>query len=154
MINIVLAAVGVGVSLLQASRQKSAARRAARQTQVASAIERRQLQQQAEWAAEDRERYLAGVLGGQRAALGGAGVGGGRTGRLLAAQAQYAARVSGGRADYELHHRMQASRMGERTQVAGFRDQIRQTDIDLFGSLLSSSSQLYGAAQDYSAGRG
>lgn len=151
---LILGAASLGVSLLGGVGQAGAIRTARRQASMMARIERSQIAQQAAWAAEDRSRGLAALLGSQRAATAAAGVSGGRTATLLEAETRQAAHRQGVRADYEARHRLQASRMGEMARRASLTQQLTQSRVDMFAGALSAGAQLYGDYQDFSAGRG
>src|SRR5699024_8636919 len=103
---------------------------------------------------ENRQMYLASVLGAQRAGLASAGVGGGRTERLLAAQAQAGASRAQASADQQRRLSHWASERRQTAQLAGFRAAARTTELDLFAGLMEGGSGVYDAYSARKAGGG
>lgn len=149
MIPWVLFAAQQGVNLLAASSQVAAAGEAAgsayRQSIIGGEMERLQLERQARQSAEDRQRALASALGSQRAAMGAAGVAGGRTARLLEARSRLRAQEAQQREDLATQTRLQASRYRqgaeERRINTQLRSRLQQSGLGLFGSLLGGAQQ-------------
>lgn len=142
----------VGVNLLGASQSRRAARQGVRDTVIGGEMERFVLTQRGRLDAENRQRYLASVLGAQSAALASAGVGGGRTAQLLAAQAQAGGHRAQAAADQDLRLGLWASERQQGARLRGLRQGARQGELDLFASLLGNAGDIQQGWQARQAG--
>lgn len=139
-----LSAAQAGGSILQARETSRAAARDAAagafQARYQGLMERYQIQRQAEVDARARQDQFAQAMGAQRAMMGYAGIGGGRTARLLEARGQ----TQYGRAqleeDVSARLSTSASEFRERQQISGLRRGARaaqqQAGIDLLGDFI------------------
>lgn len=151
-----LTAAQAGTSLLQAHYEsKAIGEQTAEgifQSKYAGLMERFQLKRQAQLESRARQEAFAQTQGAQRAALYAAGVGGGRTARLLEARSRTQYSRAQSEADISARMGTQASRTKrQREQSAlrmGARQAIQQSSLDLFGNLLGSAQQV---GQDYEA---
>lgn len=150
---LILGLAQMGGSLLGAKSQGSALRQQARDAAYAGTMERAQMKEQGRADAADRQRYLASVLGSQRAAMASGGIGGGRSAALMAGQAQAGAARAQSIADYNLRMGLSASQRGQSARVSGLATSIRQTQIDLFGDLLSGGLDVHQAWEAEQAAR-
>lgn len=148
-----LAGAQMGVNLLSAYENRRVLRHQVRETVIGGAMERYALEQQGKLDAENRQRYLASVLGAQRAGLAAGGVGGGRTAALLAAQTQAAASRAQAAADQSRRLQTWASERRQAASLRGIRGQARQGALDLFASLLGGSADVKSAWDTRQAGK-
>jgi hypothetical protein len=144
-----LLAAEVGMDLFAARSQLKQAGRAAGfgigMARLEGAMERMQLQRSARDDAAARVSNLRSVTGAQRAALGAAGVAGGRTARLLELDSQLQFRRAQDAADFQTRMATTASEFRERTTISSMRAQARQAgrqaQVDMFGSILRAGQQ-------------
>lgn len=153
-LELVLAGAQMGVNVLSAYGSRRALRRQVRETIVGGTMERYAMEQQGKLDAENRQRYLASVLGTQRAGLAAGGVGGGRTAALLAAQTQAGASRAQAAADQSQRLQMWASERRQASTLRGIRGHARQGELDLFASLVGGSVDAKNAWDTAQAGRG
>lgn len=139
-----LLAAQAGASLLQAHETSRAAVQqvgaGAYQARYAGLMERYQIQRQAQLDTRLRQDAFARAQGAQRAALGYAGVSGGRTAQLLEARSRTQYTQAQSEADISALLSTTASEYRERQQMSalrtGARQAIRQSQVDLLGSSL------------------
>lgn len=127
------------LSSLGTSRAAAAAARG--QAQTFGALERFQIARVGREDAVDRQNRLASALGSQRAALGAAGVSGGRTAQLLEARSLLNAQQDQTRANLRNLTATQASLVREQGAVRGASAVSSQAGLqfgaDIFGQLVS-----------------
>jgi len=144
-----LFAAQAGGSLLQARETSRAAARDAAagafQARYQGLMERYQIQRQAEVDARTRQDQFAQAMGAQRAALGHAGVGGGRTARLLEARGRTQYGHAQLEADVSARLATRASEFQERQQISALRRGAkaaqRQAGFDLLGDFIGLGQQ-------------
>lgn len=129
-----LLAAQAGMDLFQTAMDTSIAKTAAR---VQGRYERSKIKLASRQQAEDRNDYLVSVLGAQRSALAASGVGGGRTARLLDAQAQRKASRARMYADIQTSDSLIQSRLREKTSVLSAKRAMNRATMDMFASILS-----------------
>lgn len=151
MIEWILLGAQAGLSLLQAQESSHAIRKSVRegafQARYQSLMEQYQIRRAAEIDARERQERFTESLAAQRAALGFAGVSGGKTAQLLKARS----RVEYERAQLEATVSAQlatsAAAFKEQQQISSLRlgseQAMKQAGIDLFGSLLKTGSKAY-----------
>jgi hypothetical protein len=131
-----------GVNLLaaheSAQRQGEIAGAQEAQAIVSGELERAQIRRQAQQSATDRQRALAEAIGSQRAAMGAAGVAGGRTARLMEAKSRLRAQEAQHREDLETQSRLAASQYGQRAASKRARERVSaaqtQSYLDFLGA--------------------
>jgi len=154
----VLLGAQLGGSLLSAkSASRAAAKEAAQgtfQARYQGLMERYQIQHAAELDALQRREQYAQAVGSQRAALGFAGVSGGRTAQLLSARDRVEYERAQEYADTSTRLAMSSSEFQEQQNISGFRRVAKrkqeQASLDLFGDVLSLGQKGY---ELYQAGK-
>jgi hypothetical protein len=140
-----LFAAQAGVNLLSARSSGAAAGQAIGQqigaARIEGTMERIQLERQARLDASLRTERFSQAMGSQRAALGAAGVSGGRTARMLETQSRLRYQRAQGEADFTTMMQTRASEFRQQQRVRGLRQAGRQAGrqaaLDLLGSGLS-----------------
>lgn len=147
----VLLGAQVGVNILQFGMQRRAASAraglASAQAEFSGTMERMQMRRRGEVDSRQRTERLAQTMGSQRAALGAAGVAGGRTARLLEMRSQVQRRFAQDVADENLRMGVDASRIRQRSGQSAIRAQARQArtqaTLNLLGSAVDAGQQAY-----------
>ena len=153
--TLALAGAQVGLSLFQARETQRAAVRSAYTSTYQAHTEKhlQEMQAEREWEVGTRLRTeaLQRILGSQRAGYASAGVGGGRSVRLAEMTSRWSALREQREADFgrAMGAQVRSYQTSQRVSAAGTTATaaMRQSNINLFSSLLETGKELYSQAQ-------
>lgn len=120
--------------------------RAKSQRRVAGAIgriERTQIAEESYWSSQQRLRQTGALVSAQRARLASSGVAGGRTTRLLEAQARMASSREQAQADIGAAYKRESSRFRESQQRASASASVARSTLNLLATGAETASWLY-----------